>query len=845
MQRERRRGVARLVATCALSAALLPALLPARSSAQTVAEPPVVLPAVEVVSRTPLEGVGVPKDRIPANVQTADSNDLERSHADTLTNFLNRRFGSVHVNEVQNNPFQPDINYRGFTASPLLGTPQGLSVYVDGVRFNQPFGDVVSWDLIPRAAISTIVLNPGSDPLFGLNTLGGALAITTKDGLKNPGTSIQVGGGSYGRNTIEFETGGRSANGLDWYATGNHFHDQGWRDASPSDVNQLFGKVGWRSADTRVTLSGAFAHNDLIGNGLQEQRLLAADRSSVYTLPDVTRNRSVLFNLSGNHDFNDHLSFAGNAYYRNIRTRTFNGDVNDDSLDQSVYQPSAAEITALRAAGYTGFPTGGANAANTPFPRFRCIANVLRNDEPAEKCSGVDNFTATAQHEEGVTGQLNRRDDFAGHANLLIVGAAANVSRVHFDQGSELGYVNPDRSITGAGGFGDGGRTGGNVDGVPYDTRVDLTGRTRTWSLFATDTFALDPKAQLTLSGRYNHTRVDTTDAITPGGGPGSLDGQHTFSRFNPAAGVTYAVAPALGLYAGYNQGARTPSVIELGCADPASPCKLPNAFAGDPPLKQVVARTVEAGVRGSVAGATWNLGVFRTENRDDILFVADNQNGFGYFRNFGKTRRQGVETGVDGRIAKLEYGANYTWLDATYRSSEVINGSNNSSNDQAAAGFPGVDGNIVIAPGDRIPLMPRHVFKAYAQYDFDAQWSLGLDMVAVGSSFARGNENNQHQAAGPYYIGSGRSPGYAVFNLGVDYRPTRNVKLFMQVSNLFDRDYSTAAQLGTAAFNANGGFQARPFPANRNGDFPLEHSTFYAPGAPRIVMVGLRYTLD
>ena len=818
---------------------------PAPSAAQAVGDGPVVLPAVEVVSRTPLEGVGVPKDRIPANVQTADSADLERSHANTITDVLVRRFGSVHVNDVQNNPFQPDINYRGFTASPLLGTPQGLSVYVDGVRINQPFGDVVSWDLIPRAAISTIVLNPGSDPLFGLNTLGGALAITTKDGLKNPGTSIQVGGGSYGRNTIEFETGGRASDGLDWYATGNRFHDQGWRDASPSDVNQLFGKLGWRSADTRVTLSGAFAHNDLVGNGLQEQRLLAADRSSVYTLPDVTRNRSVMFNLSGNHDFSDRLSFAGNAYYRNIRTRTFNGDVNDDSLDQSVYQPNAAEIAALRAAGHTGFPTAGANAANTPFPRFRCIANVLRNDEPAEKCTGVDNFTSTAQHDAGVTGQLDWKGDLAGHANLFIVGAAADVNRVHFNQRSELGYINPDRSTTGAGGFGDGGLTGGSVDGAPYDTRVDLTGRTRTWSLFATDTFALDPKAHVTLSGRYNHTRIEMSDAITPGGGPGSLDGRHTFSRFNPAAGLTYAVAPSLGLYAGYNQGARTPSVIELGCADPASPCKLPNAFAGDPPLKQVVARTVEAGMRGNVRGVKWNLGVFRTENRDDILFVADNQSGFGYFRNFGKTRRRGVEAGVDGRVAQLDVGASYTWLDATYRSTEAINGSNNSSNDQSAAGFPGVDGNVVVGPGDRIPLIPRHVFKAYAQYDLDAQWSLGVDMVAIGSSFARGNENNSHVAGGRYYIGSGRSPGYAVFNLGVDYRPMRNVKLFMQVSNLFDREYSTAAQLGTTAFNANGAFQARPFAANANGDFPLEHSTFYAPGAPRIVVVGLRYTLD
>ena len=83
-------------------------------------------------------------------MQTAGSADIEASGALDLSDFLNRRFNGVFVNEMQGNPFQPDLNYRGYTASPLLGTPQGLSIYMDGVRLNQPFGDVVSWDLIPR-----------------------------------------------------------------------------------------------------------------------------------------------------------------------------------------------------------------------------------------------------------------------------------------------------------------------------------------------------------------------------------------------------------------------------------------------------------------------------------------------------------------------------------------------------------------------------------------------------------------------------------------------------------------------------------------------------------------------
>src|SRR6202000_1283338 len=133
------------------------------------------------------------------------------SDALCVTEALERRMGSVNVNGMQNNPFQPDISFRGFTASPLLGTPQGLSVYLDGVRMNQPFGDVVSWDLIPKSAIAKVALMPGSNPLFGLNTLGGALAVQTKDGLTDPGTSVQLLGGSHNRVAAEFESGGGTA----------------------------------------------------------------------------------------------------------------------------------------------------------------------------------------------------------------------------------------------------------------------------------------------------------------------------------------------------------------------------------------------------------------------------------------------------------------------------------------------------------------------------------------------------------------------------------------------------------------------------------------------------------
>jgi outer membrane cobalamin receptor len=223
---------------------------------------------VEVIETTPLPGLGLKPEQVPAPVQTAVGADIEASGALDLSDFLNRRFNGVFVNEVQNNPFQPDLNYRGYTASPLLGTPQGLSIYMDGVRMNQPFGDVVSWDLIPQMAIKSTTLMPGSSPLFGLNTLGGALAIETKDGRTSPGTTARAIFGSNTRRAVEFEHGGSRSSGLNWYVAGNLFADDGWRDESPSDLGQLFGKLGWHQTTSDTSFAVGYADNSLAGNGL-------------------------------------------------------------------------------------------------------------------------------------------------------------------------------------------------------------------------------------------------------------------------------------------------------------------------------------------------------------------------------------------------------------------------------------------------------------------------------------------------------------------------------------------------------------------------------------------------
>lgn len=797
------------------------------------------LSRVEIVGVTPLAGTNLSSTEIPLPVQAGNARDIANSGALNLSDFLNRRLNGVYINEVQGNPYQPDVNYRGYTASPLLGTPQGLSIYMDGVRLNQAFGDVVSWDLIPKFAVAEVALIPGSNPLFGLNTLGGALSLQTKDGRSQNHTEIGFTGGSFGRRIGEFEHGGSNQKGLSWYAATNLFFEDGWRENSPSNVRQFFGRLGWQHADTSIGLTAFYANNSLIGNGLQEQRLLRADYNSVYTIPDKTANLMPSFNLMLRQRVGKvHLS--GNVYQRYIRTNTLNGDLNDDSLDQSVYQPSAAERAALTAAGYTGFPASGETAANTPFPKWRCIGQSILRDEPAEKCNGLLNRSHTGQHNIGFSAQGTWFESLGGWRNQLTVGTAVDHSTVGFQQLSELGYLNPDRSVTGTGAFSDG-ITGGDEDGEPFDTRVDLDSRINTRSVYLTDTFS-ERKWTFTFSGRYNHTSIDNRDRIRPSGAE-SLTARHTFQRFNPAAGVTYSLHPAANVYFSYSEGSRAPTSIELGCANPDLPCKLPNAMAGDPPLNQVVARTFEAGVRsGSESKVAWKLGWFRAQNTNDILFVAATASGFGYFRNFGKTQRQGFEADIRGRIDRFSLGGGYTFLDATYRSAELLGGAGNSTNDEALEGERGFDGNIRIDPGNRIPLSPRHMLKAFADVYVTKKINVELNLLAVSSSVARGNENNLHQPDGVYYLGPGRSGGYSVVNLGGRYQVHPHVQLLAQITNLLNHRYYTAAQLGATGFTANGTFLARPLPAV-GGQYPLVNATFFAPGAPIGAWAGIRFS--
>ncbi|MDB5864612.1 MAG: TonB-dependent receptor [Betaproteobacteria bacterium] len=751
----RRASTALLFAVSAIGA-----VAPSANAAQ-----PVQLAPVEVIGATPVPGADVPREYIPANVQTIDASTIRSTHSLSLPELMMNRLPSVNVNEAQGNPYQMDVSYRGYTASPMLGTPQGLSVYQDGVRVNEPFGDVVNWDLIPLFAIEGLTLVPGSNPLFGLNTLGGALVLQTKSGLTSPGTEASLSGGSFGRRRLELAHGAKSGS-LHAFAALTGFEENGWRDASPSRVHNFFGKLGQRTAKMEWDLALTYGKSNLVGNGLLPEPMLAARREQIYTRPDITRNEMAMAALNASYWITDDQKISGLLYQRRNRTATLNGDVNDAFQD-------------------------------LPDP------------------NGVEHRTQTRQRSDGMTLQWSR----PAARQQSVLGAAYDRSRSRFTQTEADGSFDATRAVVPAG-----------------DPQVDaqLRGSTRNASVYLTHTHELTTDVHLTASARYNVTRVETVDELNGNAVP-NLNADFTYRKLNPALGATWQAMPALALYAGYSQGNRAPSPIELGCADPARPCTLPNALQSDPFLKQVVARTLEIGARGTLPqDMRWNAALFHAQNTDDILFVGTSTSASrGFFQNFGRTRRQGAELALSGRASLFEWHASYSHVRATFESGACVVSLSNST---AGASPACAAQQIEVKPGNLIPGVPLHNFKLNVVARPAASWTVGSTLTAYSSQYVRGNENNAHAPDGAAFNGSGKLGGYALLDLYTTYDLGAAWQVFAKVTNVFDREYASAGQLGRSAFDAQGSF----IPDANN----WTHQQFVGPGAPRAGWIGVRYRL-
>ncbi|MXV09252.1 MULTISPECIES: TonB-dependent receptor [unclassified Xanthomonas] len=781
----------------ALAVATAIGLLAAPARAQTTVNADdaqiTALDRVEVTA-TPIPGTLIDADLLPYTVQTANADDIARSQAGNLTDFLLREMNGVDTNEVQGSPFQTDLTFRGFRASALPGASQGVSVYLDGVRMNEPFADIVSWDMMPEAAIRSVALMPGSNPLFGPNTLGGALAFTTQSGLTAPGLRADLSMGSGARKRLDASYGYAGRDGLHAFVAVTGFDENGWRDASAGRLGTVFGKLGRQGDSTDWDVSLLHGRSRLVGNGLlpshrytdegTEPGLYEADRAAVYTSPDLTRNRNTLLTGQFDHRFDERTALHLLAYYRQGRRDTVNGDINDD------YEAFVDDC----ADGYA--------ADGTPRDAG---CTVSRADADALH-SGVLNTTQMRQHAEGVA--LNFSHQAGAHA--LSIGATYDRNRVRYRQYEQEAFVQDDRSVVA-----DPGEERAFFSGVD--------GRSSTLGLFAADTWELGEATHLNAALRWNRVAVANTLST---GDDGVLPRERfVFAKANPSLGITQRLGSGFTAFASASQNSRAPTAIELGCADPEQPCRLPTGLQADPRLEQIVSRTYEVGLRWNPSPAqTLNASLYRADNRDDILFLRAPNSQQGYFDNVGRTRYQGADLSYRGSHGALRWFAGYSYLDATYRSAgELLSG----------------ERTVTLRPGTRIAGLPRSTLKLGMDWQALAQLSLGADLRAVSRRVASGNEDGlvedpeDGEAPARHDLSTG---GYALLDLHGTWELADGLSLYLRINNVFDRRYETYAAIAEDLFP--GGTLARPQDAAVE-DGP---SRFVAPGAPRQYQVGLRW---
>ncbi|WP_348681939.1 TonB-dependent receptor, partial [Alteromonas mediterranea] len=728
---------------------------------------------IEVQGATPLSA-NSNNSAVFGNVQTLTQDDIEGSVNRSLPELLKTQLASVNLNDVQNNPFQPDLQYRGFTASPLLGLPQGISVYLNGGRVNEAFGDTVHWDLMPLDAIDTVSLYSGSNPLFGQNTLGGALALTTKTGFSFNANEIDLQAGQFGQKAASVESGGHNDHWA-YYVNLNHYEEDGWRDYSPSEVQQLFTSLAYKSDKMHLDMNLFMADNELLGNGASPIELLDIEgREAVYTHPDQTNNELTHVNITGDFVLTNTLSLTANMFYRDTQTQSINGDdsdfgacqfadgrvtlcefEDDDDDDDAPLDsdgdddddddlPVVGEGDDIEAVEFIGFDDDTA------------LAEI--SDVDADELDGTYNTGHTDAKATGLSFQLAKQYALSGFSSELIVGASYTKGDVNYAADTTFGILENESAQDS--------RTVLPIDGLmAQEARVRLDVDTTAWSLFFMNSTQLSSAVSLNLGGRFNRDHIVMEDLIDDG--EGSLDGNHRFTQFNPAVGVDITIDEQSQLNLAISQSSRTPSPAELSCADEDDPCRLPNGFVADPPLDQVVTQTIEANYTTRIDNIDLMLNVFHSRSKDDIIFQqAGSVASRGYFINVDETQRQGVEFSVGSTWEKLTYRLNYNYLNATYESTFT-----------SFSPFNPQGPDRLVTPGDKIPGQPEHLVKLYADYALTDKARLGAEVISASSQYFRGDEANENE----------KIDGYVIANIYASYRFNDTFTASLRVNNVFD----------------------------------------------------------
>jgi outer membrane receptor protein involved in Fe transport len=750
------------------------------------------LKEVQVVNTSPLPGIGIEKNKLPYEVQSVNSETLKASNSLNISEFMNENLNGVNINDIQGSPYQADVTYRGSRASAILGAAQGLSVYMDGVRVNEPFGDVVNWDMLPEAAFENVTLVPGSNPLYGLNTLGGALAFTTKSGLTTQGNELGVSFGSFGRTKIDLTHGSKSADGWHRFIAGTAFSEKGWRDYSKGSLQNIFVKAGRSQADTNWDVSFLYGSSKLVGNGLTPSTnygevdgpsladatpgLYEINRKSVYSHPDESQNKTTLLTFNLQHALDADTELATTAYVRYGKQKRLGGDVEWNDAD-----PTANPAV-------IGEEEGELRRSNTSQNSFGLSANLT-------KILGNHQLTSGASLDQS-------RSTYG-----------ANVQEeCHINEAT--------REVTQT-----------NCD--PAADTAGVKGTATSLGLFLSDTFQISNQTFLTVGGRYNQTTVKNTLTSFQEIVDGNLDfrasplvkaeEKFTFRKFNPSFGLSHKLNDSTTLFGNWSQSNRAPTVIELGCADENEPCQLPTGLQADPYLKQVVAQTTEAGLRWK-NNQNYSLAVsaYQTNNKDDILFLPAPIAGYGYFKNFAKTQYQGVDISASKSWGTVRMSTAYSYLKATY---------------QATAELLAGEREMDITPGMRLPGLPKNTLKLNLDWQTTSNLNLGAGLQHSSSIVTQGNEDGKigEDANGPV-AGDLSIKGFTLLNLKATYQAAKGLTVFGKINNATNKRYETYGMVGQNNFTPSGGLID-----GANGDEPTV-AKFVAPGAPRSLWVGMRY---
>lgn len=715
--------------------------------------------------------------------------DIDRAGTPDILGALTRTMAGVTLQEAQGNPWQPNLVYRGFIASPLQGQAQGLAVYLDGARFNQPFGDTVEFDLIPEAAIRSLSVLDAS-PIYGLNALGGAIVLETKTGLSDPGleTSATSGGFGYVETSI---TGGFSAGDFNAFGALQYSHDDGWRDHSESRLYNGYLDLGFDRDGGGLHMKLVGADTNLNGNGVSPVELLAANRRAVLTWPDNSRSRYGRISLHPWVALSRTTRLEASIYAQRLTLRTINGDTAD--IGSCSDDPS---VLCLDTVGGNG---SVAQSILTDATGNR-IADTLGGEG-----YGVLNRGRTHSRAMGALVQVIDTRRFGSGENHLSAGFSYDSSRTRFDASTELGELTDERRVD-------------SLDDLIIQpdgaiAPVGLIAHADYWGLFLQDRLPILPGLTAELGLRYNHARIRLADRIGT-----ALNGRHRFERINPGVEFDYALSSRITLRAGYAEANRVPTPAELSCADQNAPCSLTNFFVADPALRQVVAKSWELGAAGSSylgnLKTEWLISAYRTDNHDDIQYVASAIRGRAFFQNIGDTRRQGFEATMKASRGGLAGSLSYAFTDATYRDALALPSPANPKADG--------EGIVTVQRGNHLPGVPRHSLTLsldYAGRIRQRGWSIGGDLVVRSGQYLMGDEGNDNP----------RLRGYAVINLraGIDLVP--GVTLFGELRNLLNRKYAT---FGTFAEVGEIELGEAPDASNPRA---------YGPGSPRRWYAGLK----